>query len=183
MTDALPIIVGVAGRMGSGKTTIARRLQREFGFQYLRYSEVLADWFQADPNDKLRLQDVGGGVMFAPEGQLELNRRLIARIEPRRDVVVDGLRHRVDHESLQAEFGDRFSLIFVDTPEEVRFRRLVDRFQSREEFLEADSRPVESHIDSLRSFASVILSGALAPERTMGSLDSLILDLRAKRVA
>lgn len=183
MTETLPIVVGVAGRMGSGKTAIARRIQRDFGFQYLRYSEVLAEWFEHDPDDKSRLQDAGTGVMFGLDGQAELNRRLIARVEPRRDVVVDGLRHPIDYESLQAEFGSRFSLVFVDAPEDVRFRRLVDRFHTHEEFLKADSRPVESHIDSLRSLASVILPGDLSPERTMVALDGLILDLREKRVA
>jgi Ni2+-binding GTPase involved in maturation of urease and hydrogenase len=79
------IVVGVAGRIGSGKTAVARHIERDFGFQYLRYSQVLADWLQEDPSDKVRLQLVGGAVM-AGTGQHELNSRLISMVDRSRDV-------------------------------------------------------------------------------------------------
>jgi dephospho-CoA kinase len=118
MSVSPPIIIGVSGRIGSGKTVVARCLEREFGFQYFRYSLVLAALFHVDPNDKPRLQDVGGEVMDG-EGQVELNRQLIEQIDPTRDATVDGLRHPVDHESLRAMFGARYFLIFVDAPQKV----------------------------------------------------------------
>jgi len=71
------IVIGVAGRIGSGKSFAAHHLEQHFGFQYLRYSLVLADWFKADPAAKSRLQEVGWGVMSG-DRQRELNRRLIS---------------------------------------------------------------------------------------------------------
>lgn len=90
MPDHSPIVIGVAGRIGSGKSVVAHCLERELGFQYLRYSLVLAEWSHADPADKSRLQEIGGEVM-AGEGQRALNRLLINRIDRSRDVAVDGL--------------------------------------------------------------------------------------------
>src|ERR1017187_10149226 len=153
MSVSPPIVIGVAGRIGSGKTVVARCLEQKFGFQYLRYSLVLAAWSHVDPDDKPRLQEVGGEVM-AGEGQAELNRQLIERIDPPRDTAVDGLRHPVDHESLLAAFGARYFLIFVDAPPATRFERSRDRFDAYEAFLQADTRPVESNIDTLRPFAT-----------------------------
>src|ERR1035437_3843774 len=122
MGDNAQLVIGVAGRSGSGKSEVAQCLRDRFGFQYLRYSLVLAEWYHADPAAKPQLQDLGWNVMSG-DGQRELNRRLIAQIDPKRDCAVDGLRHPIDFESLQNAFSSRFSLVYVDTPSEVRFER------------------------------------------------------------
>lgn len=181
MSETLRIVVGVAGHMGSGKTSVARRFESELGFQYLRYSQVLAEWLETDPNDKRRLQSVGGDIM-ARGGQEELNRRMIAKADPDRDVVVDGLRHPIDFESLRDEFADRFFLIFVDAPPEVRFQRLSGRFSSYEEFQRSDSKPVESHIDSLRPLACHVL-GWTGRSEDMANLVREVVHSFRKKVA
>src|SRR5664279_1988010 len=122
------IVIGVAGRIGSGKSFAAHHLEQYFGFQYLRYSLVLADWFKADPAAKPRLQEVGWDVMSG-DRQSELNRRLITLIDRKRDCAVDGLRHPIDYDSLKTEFVCQFALIYIDTPPEIRFGRLRERYQ------------------------------------------------------
>jgi len=179
MPGSSKIVVGVAGHMGSGKTSVARRFECELGFQYLRYSQVLAEWFETDPADKDRLQSVGGEVM-AGQGQVELNRRLIAKIDRSRDAVIDGLRHPTDYESLRAEFGGRFFLVYVDASPQVRFERLAGRFDSYEQFLQSDARAVESHIDSLRPLASVVVTGMNEAEDNRNFIGDLVRDFRKK---
>src|SRR5260370_37918609 len=83
------LVVGITGRIGSGKTTVGRYLESRYGFQYLRYSEVLAEWLAKDPESKAHLKKVGWEVM-AGGMQAELHRRLIARITPDADLAVDG---------------------------------------------------------------------------------------------
>jgi len=175
------IVVGVTGRIGSGKTSLARALEQDLGFQYVRYSQVLADWFKADSSDKIRLQRIGGDVMTGA-GQRELNRLLISKIEATGDVVVDGLRHPIDFESLHSYFGRQFFLIYVDVPALIRFNRLSSRFASIEEFKMADARPVESNIDSLRSMASVILPGTMLQDAFTSKSKSLVPGFREKVV-
>ena len=177
MAGSPPIIIGIAGRIGSGKTVVARCLERDFGFQYLRYSLVLAAWSNVDPTDKPRLQDVGGEVM-AGAGQAELNRQLIEHIDPIRDAAVDGLRHPVDDQSLRAAFGLRYFLIYVDAPASTRFERSRNRFATYQEFLQADSRPVEAHIDSLRPLAAATLSGSLSVAELTSQLIELMISFR-----
>jgi dephospho-CoA kinase len=179
MPDHSRIVVGVAGRIGSGKSLLAHCLEQEFGFQYLRYSMVLAEWYQIDPADKLRLQEVGGHVMAGQE-QRELNRRLIDCIEQKRDVAVDGLRHPIDYETLLAEFGKRFSLIFVETPPMIRFERTQDRYTTYEQFLTADSRPAESNIDSLRPLSAATISGTMPVEESIAELRQFVSSFRQR---
>jgi dephospho-CoA kinase len=171
------LVIGVAGRIGSGKSVVAHYLEREFGFQYFRYSLVLADWFETEPDAKARLQEVGWEVMSG-SGQRELNQRLIAQIDRDKDCAVDGLRHPIDYENLKKEFGSRFYLIVVDTPTEVRFARLRERYATYQEFVAADLHPVESNIESLRPLASAFLSGTLHMERLASDLSAFLRTLR-----
>lgn len=98
--------------------------------------------------------------------QLELNLRLIAKLDRSQSATIDGLRHPVDFESLSNAFGVSFRLTFLEARPEVRFERLRSRFPAYEAFLAADSAPVETHIDQLKSLASATISN----EESMQSL-------------
>src|SRR5260370_18334961 len=86
------VVIGIAGRIGAGKTSAAKHLSTKHGFQYLRYSQVLAEWMAANPESKAQLQKVGWEVM-AGGMQTELHRRLIAQVTPEADAAVDRHRH------------------------------------------------------------------------------------------
>ena len=90
--------------MGSGKTSAAKYLSSRYGFQYARYSQVLQDWLSAGNADRDRLQILGWDVM-AGGRQAELNARLIAGIDRSRSAAIDGVRHRLDFDSLSSRLG------------------------------------------------------------------------------
>src|SRR5258708_35277632 len=108
------LVIGIAGRIGAGKTSAAKHLSTKHGFQYLRYSQVLAEWMAANPESKAQLQSVGWEVM-AGGMQTELNRRLIAQVLPGSDAAIDGLRHTVDQESLSHAFSPSFRLLYIES--------------------------------------------------------------------
>ncbi len=161
------LIIGIAGRIGAGKTSAAKYLNTKHGFQYLRYSQVLAEWMAANPESKAQLQSVGWEVM-AGGMQTELNRRLIAQVLPGLDAAIDGLRHLIDQESLSKAFSSSFHLLYIDSAAEQRWNHLngKGRYTSRDIFDAADSHPVEQQIESLRAKADVVL-------RNEGSLQDL----------
>lgn len=161
------LVVGIAGRIGAGKTSAAKHISSTFGFQYIRYSEVLAEWLVGGAQTKAELQTVGWEVM--EKGlQPELNRRLIEQIVPTSDTVVDGLRHPLDYTSLVSAFAASFRLIFLDAPRETRWEHVkgTGRYSSFEKFLAADSHSVEQQIELLRPEASLEV-------RNEGSLSAL----------
>lgn len=150
------LVIGITGRIGSGKTTVGKYLESKYEFQYLRYSAVLAAWLAKDAEIKPHLQEVGWQVM-AGGTQAELNRRMTAQIKPDRDVAVDGLRHIVDYETLSRSYSASFRLLYIDSPPQMRFTRLNHKYADVASFQAADSHPVEQYIDSLRAKASAVI--------------------------
>ena len=174
-----PVFIGFAGRMGSGKTSAATYVSSKYQFQYRRYSQVLFQWRGADDQARNQLQEIGWDVM-ARGLQAELNARLIASLDPAQSAAVDGLRHPTDFDSLYRSFGAAFGLVFLEAEEEVRYTRLKQRFGSRAAFHAADSHPVESHIDDLRSLASLRLSNETSMENLQRQLDTWIASCRVR---
>jgi dephospho-CoA kinase len=169
------LVVGIAGRIGSGKTSASKYLSSSYGFQYLRYSQVLSEWLATEPESKIRLQEIGWEVM-AGGMQTELNRRLISQVTPDSDVAVDGLRHPIDYASLRNSFLSSFHLVYIDSPQRDRWERLKGRgrYASFESFETADSHPVEQQIESLRANAAVVVSNHRSLEALYVALDEAI---------
>lgn len=173
------LVIGITGRIGSGKTTVGRYLESRYGFQYLRYSEVLAEWRTKDPESKTHLQKIGWEVM-AGGMQAELNRRLIARIAPDANVGVDGLRHPLDYETLRSSFSESFRLLYLDSPAKLRFERLnqTGKYAAFDSFDAADSHPVEQQIDSLRAYSALVIDNRGSLQDLYAAFDGAISSFR-----
>lgn len=173
------LVIGITGRIGSGKTSVGQYLSSRYGYQYLRYSRVLSEWLAKDPESKAHLQEVGWKVM-AGGMQTELNRRLIAQILPGADVAVDGLRHPIDCELLKQTFLNSFHLLYIDSPVDERWRRLQGhgRYTSREPFDAANAHPVEQQIESLRRNAELIIDNRGSLQELYAAVDDAVRGFR-----
>lgn len=173
------LVIGIAGRIGAGKTSAATYLSSKYGFQYIRYSQVLSDWLAKGPEGKTGLQEIGWEVMAVGK-QAELNRRLIAQIRSDADVAVDGLRHPTDNESLRDSFADSFHLVYIESPPTLRWERLKERgrYADHASFQAADSHPVEQQIGTLKAHAVRLLRNESSLEVLYSELDQAIRELR-----
>ena len=173
------LVIGIAGQIGSGKTTAAEYLAAEHGFNHIRYSHVIADWFGEDPERKSELQVVGWEVMSGGV-QAELNRRLLLKISSGANWVVEGLRHPLDYESLKNAFTSRFHLVYIDSSQEQRWLRLQKRgrFRTFEEFCVADQHPVEQLIPQLKQFAELCVVGGEPLQHLYEPLNRFVASLR-----
>jgi dephospho-CoA kinase len=172
------LVIGITGRIGAGKTSVGKYLKSAHGFHYARYSQVLSDWLAKDPESKAHLQVIGWEVM-AGGMQAELNARLISQLPAQSDCAVDGLRHALDYESLNAAFGSHFYLMFVDSSPEIRWRRLRSRYPEMADFRRADSHPVEQHIDSLRLKAFSALDNDSSLQTLYSKVDTVLKKTRS----
>lgn len=175
--QARRLVIGITGRIGAGKTSVGKYLAERHGFSYVRYSQVLSDWMAKDPESKAHLQVVGWEVM-AGGMQEELNKRLIAQIEPQHDCAVDGLRHRIDYDSLSTTFSSELHLMYVASSETLRWQRLRGRYPTLQLFQAADSHPVEQQIESLRSLASVVIENDGSLADLYGKVDTVLSKVR-----
>jgi dephospho-CoA kinase len=173
-----PLVIGITGRIGAGKTSVGKYLNSAYGFYYTRYSQVLSDWLAKDPESKAHLQVVGWEVM-AGGMQAELNARLISQLPAQSDCAVDGLRHSLDYDSLNAAFGLRFYLLYVNSPPELRWQRLQTRYPELEDFVRADSHPVEQQIDSLRDKAFAVLDNHSSLPSLYSKVDAVLGKIRS----
>jgi|SRR5690348_1053996 len=172
------LVIGFTGRIGAGKTAAAEYLNAKYGFQYLRYSQVLSAWKAKDPQSKAHLQEVGWDIMHGGM-QAMLNARLISAIETGRNCAVDGLRHPVDYASLRGSFGSSFHLLYLEASPEKRWDRVRNRlsFKTVEEFTAADNHPVEQRIVLLRKDADEVIQNAGTLEQMYSAIDSIIKGL------
>jgi dephospho-CoA kinase len=171
------LIIGITGRIGAGKTSVGRHLESKHGFFYIRYSQVLSDWMARDPESKAHLQAVGWEVM-AGGMQQQLNDRLMSRITSQGDCAVDGLRHPLDFENLSKAFPSQFRLLCIESPEELRWQRLRQRYVELGAFRRVDSHPVELQIDSLRDKAFAVLSNNGSLEELYATVDAVLGKIR-----
>jgi dephospho-CoA kinase len=173
------LFVGITGRIGSGKTTVGKYLESRYGFQYLRYSAELAEWLAKNSESKVHLQKIGWEVMSSGK-QAELNRRLIAQINPDADVAVDGLRHPLDYEALNTNFYPSFYLVYIDSPTQLRFDRLKEKgkYADLGLFQTADSHPVEQKIESLQANAALVIRNQSSIQDLYANLDKAVHSFR-----
>jgi dephospho-CoA kinase len=167
------LVVGVTGRIGAGKTSVARYLSEAHGFFYVRYSQVLSEWKAHNAESKKLLQAIGWEVMGGGM-QLELNQRLIAQIPPDSNCAVDGLRHPIDFDSLAKSFSTNFYLIYVDCTQETRWQRLRARYPRLEDFQKTDFHPVEQNIETLRNNAFAVIDNNSSLQHLHSELEQLL---------
>lgn len=160
--ESPPPIVGLAGPIGSGKTSLAEFLRDKHGFAYVRYSQVLEDILRAmrKPISRETLQEFGEEV-FRTIGGKGLTELVIQRISPGRPTVVDGIRHLQDCDTLKRAFGERFFLVYLNSSAEDRFRRLqartLESSLDRDEFNRISQHPVEGEVELLKNRADMVI--------------------------
>lgn len=171
------LVIGITGRIGAGKTSVGKYLESQHGFSYVRYSQVLSDWRAKDPESKASLQVIGWEVM-AGGMQAELNARLISEVPAESNCAVDGLRHPLDFESLNRAFNPDFFLVYVNSPPEMRWRRLQRRYPALDDFGRADSHPVEQQIEALRGMAFAELDNEGSIMNLYSKVDDVLMRIR-----
>jgi dephospho-CoA kinase len=161
------MIIGIAGPTASGKTTVAKLLEKERFAIRIRYSQILSEMAKErglDPEDKATLQQ-----LFVEErttkGESFLADELIHRVSLLRPeiLVVEGNRRLVDIEGLKRLATSRkepLKLIYIDAPQEVRFTRYNSRMRNRDEaeitledFKVLENNPAEDELSQVREIA------------------------------
>ena len=166
-----PLVIGVSGRICTGKTTTARLLER-IGFAYTRFSLVVDEEIVARsevPNRESR-QRVGREINRT-NGQRWLCERVLSRVQNQALIVVDGLRFRQDHAFMTERFGARFLHLHVAARVDLRRERYNREHPGDSSFDQSDSDLVESEVDDLAGLAAATIDNS----STIGDLETTVL--------
>ena len=158
--ERVKLLIGVAGPMGSGKSSIARALAEAAGGAHLSFGdavrkEALRRGLGSDRDD---LQNLGDQLI--DEGWPEFVNLVLGTLEAEPDVVVvDGIRHPEAHAQLErSSAGRNVVLVYVETDTAIRVARVMDRDRrSIAEVAAEMAHPNERQVEGLRQAASVIL--------------------------
>jgi uridine kinase len=183
--DRRPLVIGIAGGSGSGKTTIATALTEEIGADncaHLLHDAYYRDLSHLPLEDRAAVnydhpdsletellvahltQLIGGRPVDVPRYDFAIHNRLdeTVRVEPRPVILVEGVLALAE-----ASLRELFSLkIFVDTDPDLRFMRrlerdLEDRGRSVKSVFEqylTTVRPMHiEHVEPSKAYADLVI--------------------------
>ncbi len=133
-------IIAFVGMPASGKSE-ASNVVREMGIDVINMGDVIREEVS---RRGLEPTDANTGAVANDlrdkEGMNAVAIRCIPKIRKTGDeiVVVDGVRGIAEVRLFKEEFGDEFSLIFLDTPLEIRFERVMGRGRSDDDMKSPD---------------------------------------------
>ena len=148
-TSGGPMIkIGVTGKFCSGKDTFAQCLMSK-GYHHISLSDVLREEAKAQGLEVTReqLQRLGS-LLREKEGAGVLTKKAIAKMQPGMKYVVTSIRNPEEVRTLMQ--SNNFTLVALDAPDEVRYKRLVARGRKENEpatfeaFKEAENKELSS---------------------------------------
>ncbi|MEO5928106.1 MAG: nucleoside monophosphate kinase [Patescibacteria group bacterium] len=161
MTSDKRIVIGLVGRKGSGKGTVARLIKDRYGATIYRFSDLLRDILDSLYIDKSRDNLIHlSEILRDGFGQTILRDAMVKQVQqdPSRLVVIDGIR-RLDDLSRLDELGD-FHLVDVTAPIELRYERIQQRVENAgestdtmEQFQATETAPTEITIADVEARA------------------------------
>jgi dephospho-CoA kinase len=143
----IKLIVGLTGTLCSGKETAKRILMERFSAYHVTLSDVIRGELEKKKGvfNRFTLQDLGN-EMRRKYGTEILAKMAISYLpRDKQMIIVDGIRNPGEISYLKKNFGNKFVLLAVDSPQEVRWQRMQGRNKvtdpkSFEEFVEAEKR-------------------------------------------
>jgi cytidylate kinase len=173
------VAVGVSGRIGSGKTTLAQALavRMECGYaSFGDYVRSVALARELNVSERKVLQDVGDELIAA--GWLPFCRAMLDHSGyAGGSVVVDGIRHREAVTTLAqivAPLPFRLLAVYIDS--ERRDRRLRDRGVDLIGVKVAEAHANESHVGAVLDLADYTVAGHLTIEQSADAAYRMLSD-------
>jgi len=175
------LVVGLVGRIGSGKTVAAKHLTKKYNADYQRFSQIFMDVLERLnlPVNRLNLQTLGRVLReeFGPDVVVNAFDRDLRECNSE-SVVVDGIRY--ENEVMLLRRYPRNILVYIHSSPEERYERVRRRGEkgeatvSWEEFKQAENRETERYIEDLKGKADYIINNSESIEDLKKGIDKIM---------
>jgi dephospho-CoA kinase len=160
------MIIGISGKIGSGKSLIARNIEIKYGFRRLSSSDLLKKILESKGLDHGRenLQELGDALIKTVGGSGFM--ALMLAYLPEGNYIIDSIRHLDALQYMKKTYTTNFVSLFVDATNDVRYLRRKDQFKSRDHFEIIDNASTEIEIESIQPLSDYIIinNGAFLSE-------------------
>ncbi len=177
----MKLVVGLAGSMGSGKTTVCGYLNKKHSAGQYRFSQILMDVLDRLhlPQSRANLQSLG--IFFRKEfgeGVIVNALRHDLEKDSSKIVTIDGVRF-VNEVEMIRQFPNNL-VIFTEAPVEKRYERCVARGEKGEgsitfeQFLESEKKETERHTAEVKALADFVVDNSGTKEELYRKIDKII---------
>lgn len=181
------LILGLAGEIASGKTTVANYLKEEQEIGYYRFSDPLRDTL-----DRMHIEPTRENMqLLSTVMRKHFGEDLLAKIvfrdvenDEHEVIAVDGVRRLEDIKYL-TELPD-FKLVYIDADLKARYERIVgrgenpdDNTKTFEDFKKDNLQEAELEIRELKAHADIVLDNNGDTDALYAQIDALLTKERA----
>lgn len=172
------IVVGIAGRLASGKGTVCKYILETYHADKTRSSDPLRatlDIFSV-PQTRESL-DALSTFLRSTYGEDVIAKAMVKFLgqSPKEIVIFDGMRRLVDVEAIRAFEHSLF--IFVDANKDIRYERSIKRNENvgddtmtAEDFFAKDIDEPQQQIEALKEYADVVIHNDGSYEELMAQI-------------
>jgi dephospho-CoA kinase len=159
------VVIAIAGSIGSGKTHLAQALADELGFTKAGFGTFLRHLAQTQSLEPSReaLQELG--EMLATNDPVSFVRDVLAFAgwKGSETLLLEGVRHTEILSALRSVVKPiQVKLVFIETPDEIRHSRIVQRDGVQQEHIEQlESHSTETQATQLRATSDVVFDGSM----------------------
>ncbi|MDD5363535.1 MAG: ATP-binding protein [Ignavibacteria bacterium] len=160
------IIITISGKIGSGKSTIAKEISENFNIPIYSFGEYLKYYCLSKnlSTDRRILQNIGEKFIKHNPQKFLFDVINYFDSENSKDIfILDGLRHSILFETFN-KLNLSVLSIYLDIDENTRYNRFLSRnkegdtIKTKEKFNEIDNHFVEKDIESLKPLCSYVLN-------------------------
>ena len=178
------LVIGLTGRIGSGKTTLSAYIQQKYNFQKLSFvDKILIPELRKRKKtvNRKNLQQVGR-EFYLKYRDIEFTELLLEGTDPTKKWIIDDIRYPLAANYIRNQFLNNFWLIGVKTDTRIRFQRILVRGKegniSYEDFLKMDSAPTEKQIEEVLSQADYLVENNEALSGLYQQCDRIIKEIQ-----
>lgn len=176
------IVLGLIGKRGCGKDTVAEYLSKRYGFNSLDYTKDVLAPILKKMDKKVTRENLVNLAMDLREkyGNDILTRKICEHIKSRGLWVVSGVRFLEEVYYFRKKFLNKFLLIAVKCNTKIRFQRIKERGLKGEaklsykEFLKGEKLPTEKIIPRTIMLADFIIENNGSKEDLSKEIDKLM---------